>query len=167
MVLDCKQKTLKHSSADVNTSFLFGERWFTLHKSHFLYNEVPTKGHESYYRILIPQAWDWFHFEWVSLHICTYLSWDLTVICRTSTLDTWQCVHGASPRYDPWLGVSVMSQENGGETALEKWNFSWCSLKPQGPEAGIWPFQRSKQNRIPAWNEEEEQVEKTWVHGIG
>lgn len=114
MVLDCKQKTLKHSSADVNTSFLFRKRWFSLHKNHFLYNEVPIKGHKSNYRILIPQAWDWFHFKWASLYTCIYLSWDLTVICRTSTLDTWQRVHGASPRCDPWLRVSVMSQENGG-----------------------------------------------------
>lgn len=113
-VLDCKQKTLKHSSADVNTSFLFRGRWFSLHKSHFLYNEVPIKGHKSYYRILIPQAWDQFHLMWASLYTCTYLPWDLTVICRTSTLDTWQCVHVAIPRCHPWLGVSVISQEKGG-----------------------------------------------------
>lgn len=56
MVLDCKQKTLKYNSADVNTSFLLREIWFSLYKSHFLYNEVPVKGHKSYYRILVPQA---------------------------------------------------------------------------------------------------------------
>lgn len=133
MVLDCKQKTLKHSSADVNTSFFFRERWFSLHKSYFLYNEVPIKGHKSSYRILIPQAWDQFHFKWAPLYTCTYLSWDLTVIFRTSILDTWQRVHVAIPRCDPWLRVSVISRENQGEAALEMWSLFLMFIETSGP----------------------------------
>lgn len=116
-VLDCKQKTMKHSSADVNTSFLFRERWFSLHKSHFLYNEVPIKSHKSSYKILIPQAGDWFHFKWASLYTCTYLSWDLTVTWRTSTLDTlaacpcgkaqmWSMAQGVGDEPGKWGGGS-------------------------------------------------------------
>lgn len=58
---------------------------------------------------------------------------DLTVICRTSTLDTWQCVHVAIPRCDPWLGVSVISQENLGEAALEMWSLFLMFIKTSGP----------------------------------
>lgn len=132
-VLDCKQKTLKHSSADVNTSLLFRERWLSLHKCYFLYSKVPIKGHKSYYRILLLQTWDQSHFKWTSLYTCTYLSWDLTVICRTSTLDTWQRVHVAIPRCDPWLRVSVISQENLGEAALEMWSLFLMFIKTSGP----------------------------------
>lgn len=98
-----------------------------------LYYKVPIKGHKSYYRILIPQAWDQSHFEWASLYTCTYLSRDLTVICRTSTLDAWQRVHVAVPRCDPWLGVSVISQENLGEAALETWSLFLTFIETSGP----------------------------------
>lgn len=129
-VLDCKLKTLKHSSADVNTSFLFRERWFSLCKSYFLYNEVPIKGHKSYYRILIPQAWDQFQFKWASLYTCTYLSWDLVVICRTSTLDTWQCVHVAIPRCDPWhMGCQWSARNTGGR----QWSLFLMFFETSGP----------------------------------
>lgn len=113
-VLDCKQKTLKHSSADANTSFLLRETWFSLYKSHFLYNEVPVKGHKSYYRILVPQAWDWFHFKWASLYTCTYLFWDLAVICRTSPWIAGSVSMGNSQMWSMAQGVSDQPGKWGG-----------------------------------------------------